>query len=114
MATQSVIIAEDWDGMFIGIYCHNDGYPEGPHGVGHKLHTYYNDVNKARKLVELGDLSSVGEDLESCCAYHRDRGEDWDDVQPRRGPTPHHISEMFDISCCYIFREGYWSMTKRE
>lgn len=40
------------------IYCHNDGYIEG--GVGETLLRYYNYYDTVR-LMELGDLSTLGE-----------------------------------------------------
>lgn len=73
------------------IYVHFDGYPE---GVGEKLATHWVTSDKVRELIDLGDLSILGEDvgekhpfhidhgtqateaeLRMCLAYGRDRGE---------------------------------------
>ena len=75
MATRSFIGIQNHNGTVTGVYCHHDGYLE---GVGKTLLENYNDQKKATQLVELGSLSSLGEDLDVTQAYHRDRGEDLD------------------------------------
>lgn len=70
------------------IYCHNDGYPQGPHGVGFKLNTFYTDPVKVKELMALGDISQLKKEVSTpfphsfnnpepgvTVAYHRDRGE---------------------------------------
>lgn len=46
------------DGKIKSIYCHWDGYPD---GVGKELQKHYNDPKKIEKLLELGDISSLGD-----------------------------------------------------
>ena len=72
MATRSRIAIENQDGTVNSIYCHFDGYVE---GVGKTLFNHY-DREKLEKLLELGDISSLGESTEDTVAYCRDRGED--------------------------------------
>lgn len=60
MATRSNIAVQQDDGTFLFIYVHNDGYFE---GVGQDLHDHYSDIEKARQLVALGDLSIVGREI---------------------------------------------------
>lgn len=73
------------------IYVHFDGYPE---GVGQKLLDHWTEADKVRQLIDLGDLSQLGEEigekhdfdtyygsrpeaeLAMCLAYGRDRGEE--------------------------------------
>ncbi len=72
---------------YAGIYCHHDGYPS---GVGATLLEHYNDRERAAELVNLGDISVLGERLSPndgeehsferpakgvTLAYHRDRGD---------------------------------------
>lgn len=59
MSTRSRIGIENPDGTITSIYCHNDGYLDGPHGVGFKLHTHFNNAALAKKIIALGDLSSL-------------------------------------------------------
>jgi len=73
MATRSRIAIENQDGTVTSIYCHFDGYLE---GVGKKLFNHY-DREKTEKLMELGDISVLGESTLDTIAYHRDRGEDF-------------------------------------
>lgn len=76
------------------IYCHWDGYPE--HN-GEILKKYYKDPKKVDELISLGDISSLAENINPdpskphnfdndqenvVVAYHRDRGEPWEDVKP--------------------------------
>jgi len=95
MATRSAIGFLEYDGSVTGIYCHFDGYLE---GVGQMLVTHYNDTYKVLDLLELGDLSAIGEEIgekhpfshfgsdlsdaqydklygKMCRSYARDRGE---------------------------------------
>jgi hypothetical protein len=72
MATRSRIAIENESGIVNSIYCHFDGYVD---GVGKTLFNHY-DKEKLQKLIELGDISSLGESTEDTVAYCRDRGED--------------------------------------
>jgi hypothetical protein len=72
MSTRSRIAIENQDGTVTSIYCHFDGYLD---GVGKKLFEHY-DREKTEKLMELGDISVLGESTLDTIAYHRDRNED--------------------------------------
>jgi hypothetical protein len=69
MATRSNIGIENENGRVSAIYCHWDGYPE---YNGKILKEHYSDRNKLQQLLELGDISSLKEDLDKVEAYHRD------------------------------------------
>lgn len=84
MSTRSTISVQTEKGIK-SIYCHFDGYPEHHMPI---LTKYYNTLEKAEALVELGDLSVLAESIECpenhsfnnqiekyCVAYGRDRGE---------------------------------------
>ena len=64
------------------VYCHFDGYPEHMLPI---LRQNYGDSTQAFELVSLGNLSSIGS--ESVVAYHRDRGESWDNNKPVQGAS---------------------------
>ena len=83
MGTRSKIAIENADGTVTGIYCHWDGYLS--HN-GKILAENYTDEAKVRKLIALGNISSLGPHIGnqhdfdnapalSCNAYGRDRGE---------------------------------------
>lgn len=100
MGTRSTITARLRDGTYRTVYCHWDGYPEGPYGVGWMLQHHYNSQELAEKVTSLGALSSLAP---SCyappghsyntpakghtVAHHRDRGESWGDCKPGLGAT---------------------------
>ncbi len=93
MATRSRIAIENEDGTVTSVYCHNDGYVEG--GNGETLIIHYRDREKVKQLIALGNLSSVSARVKPqgtihsfntpepgvTVAYHRDRGEDFDQWQ---------------------------------
>ena len=96
MATRSTIgIIDNRTGVVTSIYCHWDGYPE--HN-GEILVKHWSDPDKIWALMDLGSLSSLGEEIgvkhgfshlstdlaeaqyleqygKMCVAYGRDRGE---------------------------------------
>lgn len=119
MSTRSMIFKENQDGTFTGIYCHFDGYPE--HN-GRILRNFYATEEQVDKLIALGDISSLDESPESppeghtfgnpvkgfVVAYHRDRGEAWSSVAPRK--------ELCEIGA-YLYAKGmnyfyFWSKEK--
>lgn len=79
MGTRSTIGLQNIDGSVTSIYCHWDGYIS---GVGKALVNSFPTTDTALSLVRLGDLSSVA-GKEGPVAFHRDRNENWEDVQPR-------------------------------
>ena len=83
MATRSTIGMLLEDGETIrSVYCHWDGYPE---GVGAILKEHYSDPSKIEQLLNIGDISSLREDIgeqhdfasssDVTTFYGRDRGE---------------------------------------
>ena len=83
MGTRSTIAIEYADGTVEQIYCHWDGYLS--HN-GQILHKHYSDPFKVRQLMDLGDMSSLGERIGTqhafdkapegeCTFYLRDRKE---------------------------------------
>ena len=87
MSTRSVIGIIRKDGKIECISCHYDGYL---HGVGDMLLNHYMVQDKIEKLLELGDISTLKENVEpvtgvqhsfenpdahTTIAYGRDRGD---------------------------------------
>ena len=122
MATRSNIGIVNQDGSITGIYCHYDGYTE---YVGKILLNHYNDVGIINKLMELGDLSSLGEHLYAaghtwsapiegvCVAYGRDRGENG--VESRVFKSIEQYNRNADnsgVNYQYLFEDGMWMYRK--
>jgi len=57
MSTRCRIGIKNKDNTITSIYCHHDGYPD---CVGDTLVNHYTNEDKIRKLMELGDMSSLG------------------------------------------------------
>jgi hypothetical protein len=100
------------------IYCHWDGYPE---YVGYILDTYYKDSEKVDELLNLGDISSLKENIQPkgkhsydnpeenvTVAYYRDRGEDWNDVAPKHTQLANYEKGDYMIDYFYLFKDGKW------
>ena len=93
MGTRSIIAKEFKNGKIKAIYCHWDGYPT--HN-GKMLMEHYTTAAKINKLIDLGDISSLREEIgvkhpfdtyklsdeekakyeNMTLAYHRDREEE--------------------------------------
>ena len=73
MSTRSLIAIKEIGKEEIKvIYCHHDGYFE---YNGEVLLLHYNTPDKVRKLIELGNISSLDLTLEDTVVYMRDCGE---------------------------------------
>ena len=57
MSTPSIIAIQNNNGEYDAIYCHADGFLT---CVGRTLNNRYQDKTKIRKLINLGDLSWLG------------------------------------------------------
>jgi hypothetical protein len=118
MSTRSAIIAKI-GGMYQGIYCHFDGYPE---GVGAILNKHYRDAPKVSALVSHGDMSSLGERVEpigrhsfdnpesgTCIYYGRDRGETG--CETTIGAAVDSVVEKISHNgYVYVFENGEWAV----
>jgi hypothetical protein len=71
MGTRSTIALEYADGTVGQIYCHWDGYLD---NNGMILHKHYQDPFKVREMLDEGDMSSLGDSVESC-TFYKERGE---------------------------------------
>lgn len=121
MATRSRIAVKRDDG-YESVYCHWDGYPE---WTGKKLEEHYNSQEMADKLMSLGDISSINDNIEAAegvehtfdnpaenvtIFYGRDRGE-------QNTQSSHHDS-FADLKkytkdawgeFLYVFEDGKWN-----
>lgn len=105
------------------IYVHFDGYPQ---GVGATLKKYYTDPKKVAQLIELGDCSELGADLDPAretfdydskvlnengsVFYGRDRGETEVDAKTQDWETYKQIrAEDVWIEYVYVFEDGEWT-----
>lgn len=87
------------------IYCNFDGYPE---GVGRTLKDHYNDPEKIEKLMDLGDISALGSDIEEYTIVHgRDRKETG--TQARSFNNENDLYNRSDIEYIYLWNGQEWT-----
>ena len=116
MATRSRIGMVNEDGTVSSVYCHWDGYPS---YNGRVLSENYTDLEKVKKLIALGSISVLDEEVETSdphtfenpkkgvtVAYHRDRGEDYD--APRINGSLDEYLEDDNEEYGYFFLDGEW------
>ena len=130
MSTRCRIGIQNQDGSITSIYCHHDGYPD---RVGDTLANYYTEENKIKKLMELGDMSSLGNEPvdnpkawetpglcdnwfekyrelhpEDMCDTYKSRGED---VPAQTHPNLKEY-QKYSRDCwgeyAYLFKDGEW------
>ena len=126
MSTRSAIILRLNDGTYQGIYSHWDGYPS--HN-GKILFDHYKTYEKVNELVDLGSISvlastikpsNTSHDFANCedgvvVAYHRDRGDDWEDVNSLFGETVGSIeSKIGHNGYVYVFDNGKWTVNGQD
>jgi hypothetical protein len=101
------------------IYCHHDGYPE---GVGKTLLKHYDNWNKIKPLIDLGDISCLGstigkkhnfDDYEDpqTTAYGRDRGEEGVKARVNGSRESYaNTNKDWDIEYFYLFEDDEWEI----
>ena len=121
MSTRSRIGIQLESGEVKSIYCHFDGYER---GVGTTLRNHYMDRAKVETLIELGDISSLGERVSPeteeelnhsinnrmegiTVAYHRDRGDSLNPPRINRSIESFSKSDIEEYG--YVFnKDGNW------
>ena len=72
MSTRSRVGIKEKDGTIRSVYIHHDGYVA---YVGKILYESYRNPTKIEQLINLGDMSSINSEIETCRPYTQ-RGED--------------------------------------
>lgn len=122
MATRSFIGKLNIDGSVCGIYCHWDGYPD---NNGKILQEHYTNLDKVEDLLSLGSLSMLGPEIGEkhdfdggdetfCKAYHRDRGEDFEEntVYSSVAEMLKNVNHDMGAEFAYVFTNGDWKTYK--
>lgn len=116
MATHATISYFDEDTKkYHSIYSHWDG---GLEWVGKVLKEHYSSLDKVKKLVALGSISSLGERIAPIgkhsfderekgvtVAYNRDRGDEWENVKPL---VSSKLKKADRQDYNYLFENGEW------
>lgn len=131
MGTRSLIVLEkpkaDGSSTFKSIYCHWDGYPKNNYRI---LFQHYQDLEKVKELIALGDISCLGEEIGEkhdfekhsehenwVSAYHRDRGEPMKDVKAKISASLEDLGDRAEKAWAefvYVFnsKTGKWTAYK--
>ncbi len=119
MATRSAIVRKMRNGKFKGVYCHNDGYLD---WNGKLLYENYKDEEKVKRLIDLGFISSLREEIDIpdgathsfdnradgiTVAYIRDRNENKEHNKAITG-TLSEVLDSIDHAYAYVFINGEW------
>ena len=127
MSTRSYIGIDNGDDTATFIYCHHDGYPQ---GVGATLNEHYKNAATVKKLINLGDISILGnkpDDKKSAEYWRLQSAGDFDDLDKNitdddtityngRGEDPKR-NKAFTVAIdkvppyvayVYLFREDKW------
>jgi hypothetical protein len=118
MATRSIVAKKNSNGSSVGIYVHYDGSTH-----MEILQEYYSTPEKVDALIALGSLSVLGSsigqkqeftqpDQDTCVAYHRDRGESWEQVLADNDAELRQ--QATDLGCEYIYRYSFGGVWFRE
>lgn len=93
MSTQAMIGRLTAEGQVVAISLN---WGAEPINTGKTLTTFYKDEARVKELIDLGNLSRLGKYIngrsgqkhsfgnqcaDTCVAYHRDRGDDWNQYQ---------------------------------
>jgi hypothetical protein len=106
MATRSRIAIENQDGTVTSIYCHWDG---GIGTNGERLSQNYATTELVSGLIELGNISSLGESTEDTVAFARDRGEDFKQTTYENVPTLFEDGFENGVEFVYCFiKDQFW------
>jgi hypothetical protein len=90
---------------YIGVYCHNDGYPS---WNGRVLKENYNTYDKAKNLILGGDISFI--DVDNIRHYANRGCEEWKYIKPTQADTQKGVYSHIDCEYVYLFDEerGGW------
>ncbi len=117
MATRSTIALEYADGTVDQIYCHWDGYLS---NNGQILYNHYKDPFKVQQLMDLGDLSSLGDgigeqhdfndaaNVKDCTFYGRDRGETGTEAKRFKDFQDYVDNHQYEEYEYILRRDGIW------
>ena len=120
MGTSGTVGMKHDDGTVDRIYVNFDSFPN---QLGEVLRKHYTDPRKVRRLMALGDCSSIDAELEPpsgmahswqhpfpnvTVAYHRDRGEPWEDVQTRTDSDEETYWNSLTGYFGYLYKDGEW------
>ena len=95
------------DDIVLSVYLHFDGYPD---HTGEILYHHYNTIDKIEELLCYGDISSLGETIQTTTFFSRDKKENEEDVLAKVQYIDifeSYIDKHY-VSYLYLFKDGKW------
>jgi hypothetical protein len=108
MSTRAYVGIERLDGSVRYIYCHFDGTLE---RLGNCLQDNYNTTAIVNDLIDNGDASQIKSTVSDSVFYHRDKGEDFAEVQASFEDNRANYSLDLEGNMAYLFSESMGSWT---
>lgn len=105
MSTNAYIGMVTEKGTIRYIYSHWDGYLS---LVGNTLLENYNTTAQVQELLENGDLSALGDSIETSVFYHRDRGEPLTEVAAQETDDLYDLDNEFN----YVWTGSEWLLNQ--
>jgi hypothetical protein len=121
MATRSTIALEYADGQVDQIYCHWDGYLS---NNGQLLLKHWNDPFKVQAMMNLGDMSSLGDNVgeqhdfddaagvKDCTFYGRDRGEEGTEATRFKDFADYKENHQYEEYEYILRTDGNWYVSQ--
>jgi hypothetical protein len=122
MATRSTIALEYADGTVDQVYCHWDGYLD---NNGKILYKHYVDPFKVQRLMDLGDISSLGTEVgdahdfddrdsagDGTTFYGRDRGEEGTGAKRFKDFADYEKNHQYEEYEYVLRRDGHWYVSQ--
>lgn len=88
--------------LYLGIYCHFDGYPE---GVGKELRAKFKTYDDVLNLILLGDVSSI---IDTIVSYKNWRNDPNTAPTKIEGGTKKDCRPNGMIAYSYVFEDNKW------
>ena len=110
MSTRSEIAVVNEDGSIKSIYCHSDGYIE---YMGVLLNNYYNDLEKAKEIINENDCSMLSTTIYKSRFYNSWRGENTKakEFTDLKDLMNHFRNDIF-VEYIYLFKKGLWFVSE--
>ena len=112
MSTRSLVFLQNKDESYDGISCHYDGQVEA--GVGEVLFNNYVTFSDVRELINMGDASSIEDDIYESVFFCRDKDDDFNMYEVDDDEELENTIFNSDVSFVYLFKGNKWIFAEND
>lgn len=112
MSTRSLVFLQNKDESYDGISCNYDGQVEA--GVGEILFDNYATFSDVRELINMGDASSIEEDIYESVFFCRDKDDDFNMYEVDDDEELENTIFNSDVSFVYLFKSNKWIFAEND